>query len=35
LLKGDIKTALSDPGGVLITAAIAKKYFGNEDALVR
>lgn len=33
LLKGDIKTALSDPGNVLLTAATAKKYFGNEEAL--
>lgn len=33
LLSGDAKTALSDPGNVLITSATAKKYFGNEDVL--
>jgi putative ABC transport system permease protein len=33
LLKGNRNTALSDPGGVLITEDMAKKYFGNEDVI--
>ncbi|WP_084165719.1 ABC transporter permease [Dyadobacter crusticola] len=33
LLKGDAATALSDPGALLITEDMARKYFGNEDAL--
>lgn len=31
LLKGDVKTALSEPDGLLISQAIAEKYFGLED----
>lgn len=30
LVKGDPATALSDPGSVVITSDIAKKYFGNQ-----
>jgi hypothetical protein len=33
LIKGDRKTALRHIDGVLITEAMAKKYFGKEDAL--
>ncbi|MCB0567604.1 MAG: ABC transporter permease [Phaeodactylibacter sp.] len=33
LLKGDPKTALVEPGTVVITPAIAKKYFGDEDPI--
>ena len=33
LLKGDPKTALLHHDGVLITASMAKKYFGDYDAL--
>jgi putative ABC transport system permease protein len=33
LFKGDSKTALSAPGKVIISAAEAGKYFGNEDPL--
>lgn len=33
LLKGNAKTALARPDGLLITASTAKKYFGNEEAL--
>ncbi|WP_121811771.1 ABC transporter permease [Mucilaginibacter kameinonensis] len=32
-LRGNAATALKDPSAVVITASIAKKYFGNEDAL--
>ena len=33
LLKGDPKTALHRPDGILITEAMAEKYFGKADAL--
>jgi len=33
LLKGDPKTALQRPDGILITEAMAKKYFGKAEAL--
>ncbi|AUP78482.1 ABC transporter permease [Flavivirga eckloniae] len=33
LLKGDVKTALQNPNGILITETTAIKYFGSEDAL--
>jgi predicted permease len=33
LLKGDAQTALNRPDGILITQAMAEKYFGTEDAL--
>jgi putative ABC transport system permease protein len=33
LLKGDKKTALSQPFSLLITRKLEKKYFGNENAL--
>jgi putative ABC transport system permease protein len=33
LIEGDVKTALQQPNTVIITKTIAKKYFGNEDAL--
>lgn len=33
LLKGDPKTALSSPGQVVITDAVARKYFGTANAL--
>ena len=33
LLKGDPKTALVEPGTVVITPAIAKKYFCDEDPI--
>ncbi|MGH7495375.1 MAG: ABC transporter permease [bacterium] len=32
-IKGDPKAALVDPNGVVITPAMAKKYFGNEDPM--
>jgi putative ABC transport system permease protein len=32
-LEGDIKTALKEPNTVVISEAIAKKYFGNEPAM--
>jgi putative ABC transport system permease protein len=33
LVQGDIRSALHQPDGILITEAMAKKYFGNEDAI--
>jgi len=33
LLKGNRNTALQNPDGILITKNMAKKYFGNEDAI--
>src|SRR5690242_9155007 len=33
LIEGDAKTALLQPNTIIISKAIAKKYFGNEDAL--
>ena len=33
LINGDAETALTRPDAVLITEDMAKKYFGNEDAL--
>ncbi len=33
LQKGDVKTALKEPYSIILTAAMAKKYFGNEDPL--
>ncbi|MGZ3763994.1 MAG: ABC transporter permease [Mucilaginibacter sp.] len=33
VIKGDKKTALNDPYNVMITAEIAKKYFGDEDPI--
>lgn len=33
MLEGDPATVLLKPGSVVITADIAKKYFGNEDAI--
>lgn len=33
LLKGNANTALKEPNSVVITEAIAKKYFGNEEPL--
>jgi putative ABC transport system permease protein len=32
-IRGDINTALDDPHSIVITEEIAKKYFGNEEAL--
>ena len=34
-LEGNPKNALSDPYSVMLTDAIAKKYFGNEDPMNR
>ena len=31
LLKGDPKTALSDPSNVVLSASVARKYFGDAD----
>jgi len=31
LIEGDAKTALASPNTVVITKALARKYFGNED----
>lgn len=33
LIKGDPKTALKDPGGILISESIAQKYFNTTDCL--
>ena len=33
LIQGDAKTALLQPNAVVISRAVAKKYFGNEDPL--
>lgn len=33
LIEGDAKTALQQPNTIIISKAIAKKYFGNEDPL--
>ena len=33
LLKGDPQMALAEPGAVVITPAVAKKYFGDEDPI--
>jgi putative ABC transport system permease protein len=33
LVKGDARTALSRPDGVLLTEEMARKYFGSEEAL--
>src|SRR5918993_1425775 len=33
LIKGDPRTALKDPGGILISSSMAKKYFGDHDPL--
>ncbi len=33
MLKGDARTALNEPYSLLITEAMEKKYFGEEDAL--
>lgn len=33
LIKGDAKKVLNDPGNVVLSEAMAAKYFGNEDAL--
>ena len=35
LLRGDLKTALNKPDGILITADMARKYFGEEDPVGR
>jgi putative ABC transport system permease protein len=35
LLKGDPRTALADPGSVLLSESAARKHFGNEDPLGR
>lgn len=33
LLRGDAKTALAQPGSVVLTPRIAQKYFGDEDPI--
>jgi putative ABC transport system permease protein len=35
LLQGDPNTVLNDPGSVVITPEMAKKYFGNKDPIGR
>lgn len=32
-LEGDTKTALSEPGSIIISNRLSKKFFGNENAL--
>jgi len=32
-IKGDIKTALLEPNTIVISESVAKKYFGDEDAI--
>ena len=33
LIQGDPATALNEPGSVVLTAAMAQKYFGNDDPI--
>ncbi len=33
LLKGNPETALKEPGGIIISERMSKKYFGNEDPM--
>jgi putative ABC transport system permease protein len=33
LITGDVKTALTEPNTVVITSALAQKYFGKEDPI--
>lgn len=33
LLKGDARTALASPGNVVLSASVAKKYFGDKDPM--
>ena len=33
MIEGDAKTALSQPNTIVITQSIAKKYFGNDNAM--
>ncbi len=33
LVSGEVKTALQDPNGVVLTPAMAQKYFGAEDPI--
>ncbi|GAB3916150.1 ABC transporter permease [Larkinella terrae] len=35
LLNGDPKTALSEPGRIVLTRALAEKYFGNQNPVGR
>ncbi|MBP7338893.1 ABC transporter permease [Niveispirillum sp.] len=35
LLAGDARTALTDPSSIVLTEAVARKYFGDEPALGR
>ena len=35
VISGDLKTALSEPGNIVITESIAQKYFGNSDPVGR